>query len=124
MDREAMIEIAEAVIARQDVGDPDGIASRFAPACTFMMPILQEPIRGRAALRDHAAGWPKAVTDVEWSVVEGDRLVCAWNWRGDGWPPETPLLRGVSTFVFDADGLIAEYEDFFDPDWTGRHASG
>jgi hypothetical protein len=62
--------------------------------------------------------WPQAVTNTEWVVIDGDRLVCAWNWRGNGFPEDTPLLRGVSTFVFDADGLIRDYEDWFDPNWA------
>lgn len=46
-----MIEAAETVIARQDVGDRDGIVELFAPDCTFMIPVLAEPIRGRDQLR-------------------------------------------------------------------------
>lgn len=122
MDREAMTRAAEVVIARQDDGDVGGIVDLFAEDCVFAMPraVLPEPLRGRAALRDFAATWPRAETAIEWSVIEGSRLVCAWCWRGEGFPPETPLLRGVSTFVFDDDGLIAEYEDWFDPDWSTR----
>jgi hypothetical protein len=62
--------------------------------------------------------WPKAVTEVEWVAIDDDRLVAAWNGRGVGWPEDTPLLRGVSTFVFDDDGLIQDYEDWFDPGWA------
>jgi hypothetical protein len=29
----------------------------------------------------------------------------------------------VSTFIFDDDGLIQEYEDFFDPDWVTRKSN-
>jgi hypothetical protein len=28
----------------------------------------------------------------------------------------------MSLFVFNDEGLIVEYEDFFDPDWATRHA--
>src|SRR5262245_710718 len=120
MERQAMLEIAETVIARQDEGDAD-LVERFAEDCTFMMPILTEPMRSRDELRAHAETWPKAVTHVEWSAVDENRLTCCWNWRGEGWPEDTPLLRGVSTFVFNDEGLISDYEDFFDPDWTTRH---
>lgn len=115
-----MMEVAERVIARQDEGDVGGIVELFAEDITFAMPVLEEPIRGREQLREWAATWPKAVTNVEWAVVEGRRLACAWNWRGEGFPDDLPLLRGVSTFVFDDDGLICDYEDWFDPEWATR----
>jgi len=117
-----MTTAAETVIARQDVGDVNGIVELFAPDCTFMMPILSEPIRGRDALREHVQEWPTALTTTEWIAIDGHRLVCAWSWRGAGWPEGLPLLRGVSMFVFNDDGLIQDYEDFFDPDWITRQS--
>ena len=117
-----MIEVAERSIELQDVGDVDGIVELFAEDCTFMMPVLREPLRGREALRHNVQrSWPKAVTHTEWTAIDGNRLVCVWNWRGEGWPDDTPLLRGISTFVFNDDGLVQDYEDFFDPDWLTRH---
>ena len=124
MDRNAMIEVVDTVTERQDVGDVDGIVELFAVDCTFMMPVLSEAIRGRGPLREHVTSWPKASTENEWLAVDGDRVVCGWRWRGDGWPEDTPLLRGVSTYIFNADGLIQDYEDFFDPDWVTRHSPG
>ena len=112
--------MAETVIARQDVGDVNGIVELFAEDCTFMMPVLSEPIRGREPLREHVKAWPKAITNTEWVAIDGTRLVCAWNWRGEVWPEDLPLLRGVSIFIFNDDGLIQDYEDFFDPDWITR----
>jgi hypothetical protein len=116
-----MVGLVDLVTERQDVGDVDGIVELFAPDCTFMMPVLREPIRGRGALREHVTLWPKASTRNEWMAIDGTRLVCAWNWRGEGWPEDTPLLRGVSTYRFNDDGLIQDYEDYFDPDWITRH---
>lgn len=116
-----MTMVAETVIARQDVGDVNGIVELFAEDCTFMMPILADPILGREPLREHVKAWPKAETNIEWVAIDGNRLVCTWNWRGEGWPDDLPLLRGMSMFVFDDDGLIREYEDFFDPDWLTRN---
>jgi hypothetical protein len=121
VDHGEMTRIAELSMALQDVGDVDGILELFAEDCTFMMPVLSEPLRGRRALRTSVELWPKAVTKTEWVAIDGDRIVAAWNWRGDGWPEDTPLLRGVSTFVFNEDGLVQDYEDWFDPDWTSRH---
>jgi hypothetical protein len=116
-----MIRVVKESMALQDVGDVDNQIALFAEDCTFMMPILPAPLRGRAALRKSVEMWPKAVTVAEWVAVDGNRLVAAWNWRGEGQPDDTPLLRGVSTFVFNVDGLIQEYEDWFDPDWPTRH---
>jgi hypothetical protein len=28
----------------------------------------------------------------------------------------------VSNYIFNEDGLIQDYEDFFDPDWITRHS--
>lgn len=120
MDRSLMTNAAETVIARQDSGDVDGILSLFAEDCTFMMPVLTDPLRGRDELREYVVKWPKAITNTEWVAIDGNRLVCCWNWRGDGWPEDTPLLRGVSNFIFNDDGLIQDYEDFFDPGWTTK----
>jgi hypothetical protein len=111
------------VTERQDVGDVDGIVELFAEDCSFMMPVLPAPIRGRAALREHVTMWPKATTENEWMAIDANRLVCGWAWRGEGWAADAPLLRGVSTYRFDDDGLIHDYEDFFDPDWMTRHLS-
>lgn len=66
--------------------------------------------------------WPTAATETEWVAIDGKRLVCLCAWREEGAPADIPVLRGVSTFVFDDDGLIRHYEDFFDPDWVTRHA--
>jgi hypothetical protein len=123
MNQEAMVRVAETVIARQDDGDVGGIVELFAEDCSFMMPIHARPLQGRDELRPHVETWPKATTATEWVNIDGDRLVCGWNWRGEGWPENTPLLRGVSIFVFNQDGLIQDYEDFFDPDWITRHTA-
>lgn len=117
-----MERIAQLTMALQDVGDIDGQVALYAEDCTFNMPVLAQPLRGRAELKRSVEVWPKAVTATEWLVTDGNRVVAAWNWRGVGFPDDTPLLRGVSTFVFNDDGLIQEYEDWFDPSWVTRHA--
>lgn len=121
MNRDAMIEVAKRAMHYQDVGDVEAQLALYAPDCTFKMPTTPEAMRGLDELRKSVAAWPKAVTQPEWFAVDGDRLVAAWNWRGQGWPEDLPLLRGVSIFVFNEDGLIQDYEDFFDPDWRTRH---
>ena len=126
MQREAMLEVARQAMARQDAHDVDGVVELFAEDVRFMMPVLAEPLRGRAALRSNVEErWPESSTTIEWSAAEGNRLVCCWSWRGrgDDWPADTPPLRGVSTFTFGDDGLVSDYEDWFDPDWMTRHAT-
>ena len=125
MDRDAMVEVARRAIARQDEHDTESILELFAADVRFMMPVLDRPLEGRDALRQSIEqSWPESSTAIEWTAVDGDRLVCCWSWRGKGadWPEDSPPLRGVSTFVFDEDGLVSDYEDRFDPDWMSRHA--
>ena len=123
MDREAMIDVAKRAIHYQDIGDPVSQIKLYAEDCTFMMPHLKEPIKGLDHLRANVDQWPKSETHAEWFIAEGNRLAMGWNWRGEGWPADTPLNRGISYFVFNDEGLIQDYEDFFDPDWATRHKS-
>lgn len=122
MDRDAMLDVVKRACHYQDIGDAESQIKLYAENCTFMMPHLSEPLRGLDHLKKNVDTWPKSKTVIEWTVAEGNRMVTGWNWRGEGWPPETPLNRGMSLFVFDDEGLICEYEDFFDPDWATRHA--
>jgi len=124
MDRDAMIEVVGRANKYQDDGDVEGQLTLYAEDCTFKMPVNPEPLRGLAELRKSVERWPKSVTNSEWFAVDGNRLVTAWNWRAQVAPEGTPLLRGVSIFVFNDDGLIQDYEDFFDPDWASRHTQG
>lgn len=124
MDRQAMIEVAMRAIARQDTHEVDGILDCFAEDVTFMMPVLASPLHGREELRANVMhAWPESTTEVEWTSVDGNRLTLCWRWQGKGDDfADAPPLRGVSTFVFDDDGLVSEYEDWFDPDWMTRHS--
>ena len=122
MEREKMIEVAKKAMYFQDIGDQASQLKLYAEDCTFMMPHIPEPLRGLDQLRGNVANWPKSTTEAEWFVAEGNKVVMGWNWRGEGWPEGTPLNRGMSLFVFNDEGLICEYEDFFDPDWATRHA--
>ena len=46
--------------------------------------------------------------------TRGARFAIGWNERKyDG--PEDALYRGMSTFVFDTEGRILDYEGIFDP---------
>ncbi len=49
-----------------------------------------------------------------WVVIDGNRLAVGWNERQEGMADDAPAYRGISTFVFDDDGLIASYEGMFD----------
>ena len=41
--------------------------------------------------------------------------MAGWNERQEGQRADSPAYRGISTWVFDDDGLVASYEGFFDP---------
>jgi hypothetical protein len=112
MDR-GKIEAAYREIRRlTDSCDWNGWADLFAEDGTFINSTLEEPIRGRAALRSFAADWPSTIVNrAEWVVVDGNRLVVAWNERQRD---DAPAYRGFSTFVFNDDGLVESYEGMFD----------
>ena len=92
--------------------DWDGWADLFAADATFVNSMLEEPVRGREAIRSMASSWPTTLVNRhEWVAIDGDRLVIAWNERQH---EDAPSYRGFSTFVFDDDGLIESYEGMFD----------
>ena len=122
MDQDAMIEVIRKATKYQDDGDIEGQLTLYAEDCTFQMPINPKPLQGLDGLRKSVERWPKSITECEWFAFDGNRAVMGWNWRAQGAPEEIPLLRGVSIFVFNDEGLIQFYEDFFDPSWTTRHA--
>jgi hypothetical protein len=110
-----MIQAAHAEFRRiADSGDWSGFADLFAEEGTFINSVLEEPIRGREALRAFTMHWPKVVNRAEWVVIEGNRLVVGWNERQEQQRPGSPAYRGISTFVFDDEGLVASYEGIFD----------
>ena len=75
---------------------------------------IPEAIQGREAIRALSAGWPAPALELEhreeWVVIDGNRLVFGWNERLGG----APAYRGISTFLFNEDGLITSYEGMFD----------
>jgi hypothetical protein len=50
----------------------------------------------------------------EWAVIDGNRLVVGWNERQVSMADDAPPYRGISTFVFDDEGLVRDYEGMFD----------
>ncbi len=112
----ATIEAAYAKLRRvSENGDAKGFVDLFAENCTFINPMLDEPVRGRQALRSLTAAWPEFVTHHEWVAIDGNRLVAGWNERQGDQRADSPAYRGISTWVYDDDGLVASYEGFFDP---------
>ena len=79
-----------------------------------MNSALPAPIEGREPIRVMSKAWPRVVNREEWRAIDGARLAIGWNERKyDG--PEDALYRGMSTFVFDTEGRILDYEGIFDP---------
>ena len=112
----ARIEAAYAEMRRiNDSGDWSGFADLFAEEGTFVNAMLEEPLRGREALRGYATQWPKVVNRPEWIAIDGNRLVVGWNERQEGQRADRPAYRGISTWVFGDDGLVESYEGMFDP---------
>jgi uncharacterized protein (TIGR02246 family) len=104
-------------------GDWSGFAELFAENGTFVNPVLAEPLRGREAIRKMAESWPKVVNVSEWVVIDGDRLVVGWNERQQSVPADRAPYRGISTFVFDDDGLVTSYEGMFDTAAVKAHVA-
>ena len=95
-----------------DIRDWNGWAELYAEDATFVNSMLEEPLCGREAIRSFASAWPSTLVNrPEWVVVDGNRLVFAWNERQRA---DAPAYRGFSTFVFNDDGLISSYEGMFD----------
>ena len=115
IDRLTIEKAFEGMRADVDAGDWDAWVNRFAEDGTFVNSLLEEPIRGREALRAFAAHWPRVTNRPEWVVIDGERLVVGWNERQESMADDAPPYRGISTFVFDADGLVKQYEGMFDP---------
>src|SRR5579862_3088301 len=123
MNRDAMIDVVKRSMKYQDDGDVENQLKLYARDCTFKMPVNHAAMKGVDALRESVQRWPKSTTEPEWFAIDGNRLVTTWKWRAQAAPAGTPILRGVSIFVFNEQGLIQDYEDFFDPDWITRHAA-
>jgi ketosteroid isomerase-like protein len=95
-------------------GDIDGWCERFAPDCSFVNSQLTEPVIGREALRAMAREWPKVDNRPEWIAIDGNRVVMCWNECVVSETGNSGRYRGISTFVFNEDGLIQGYEGMFD----------
>ncbi len=89
-------------------------AGFFADDATFINSALEGPVVGRDAIVEFAGTWPPAETVIEWRVTENGRMAIGWRERRQlesgkmsGW------YRGFSTFVFNGEGEVQEYEGMF-----------
>ena len=89
-------------------------ADLFAADASFINSARPEPVLGREAIFKMAEQWPALENVIEWQAIDEFRLVIGWR--------ERPLLDegktggwygGIATLVFNADGLIQEYEGVF-----------
>lgn len=119
LERSKIEEAFASVHEHGNKGEWNAYVDHFSDDCTFFIPVLEEPIRGRENLRAFSAGFPNVSNRVEWIAIDGNRLVCAWNTHHDTMHP-TGSYRGISSYVFDARVLICEYEEWFD---TAAHAA-
>jgi hypothetical protein len=112
-------ETIEATIAKMDefsaAGDMRSWAGFFSENATFTNSALPEPVIGRDAIIAMTDHWPRIENEIEWRVVEDFRMVIGWREHQlleDG--GTTGWYRGISTFVFDTEGKVKEYEGVFD----------
>ena len=111
----AQIEAIFAKIREVGVhGDYNKLVDLFAEDGTFLNSMLPAPLQGREALRRMVAEWPPVDNRPEWWAIDGNRLIFGWNERQEGMGADAPAYRGISTYVFDDDGLVKSYEGMFD----------
>ena len=92
MDTAHMTRVADTVIARQDVGDVNGVVVLFAEDCTFMMPSLPSPSAGatHCATREGVAqGRDQHRVGCDRRTSPRVRLELA----GAGWPRAFPCYQ-------------------------------
>ncbi len=111
-------ETIDAAVAQIDeywsVGDMQSWVGMFAEDASFVNSAMTKPVVGRDAIGKLASQWPEVENIREWRVIEGNRMAIGWRERArkkdgqmGGW------YRGMSTFVFDSNGLIKTYEGMF-----------
>jgi len=115
IERTKIEGVADGIRVIHDSGDWSGYADFFAEEVTYTNSALPEPIHGRETLRSYTAYWPKVVNRIEWTAIDGNRLVVGWNERQEAMRADATAYRGISTYVFNDDGLIVSYEGMFDP---------
>jgi SnoaL-like domain len=96
-------------------GDMRSWAGCFSENASFTNSALEEPVVGRDAIIAMTDHWPRIKNEIEWRIIEGSRMAMGWREHQifedggtSGW------YRGISTFLFDADGNVKEYEGVFD----------
>ena len=115
MIERSAIEAAFSALHEQiQKSDWNAFVDLFSEDCSFLNSALPAPVRGRENLRSIALQWPRVTNVVEWTTIDGNRLSFGWNERQEQMSPSAPPYRGISTFVFDSNLLVAEYEGMFD----------
>jgi hypothetical protein len=113
-DRQTIDATLERLNEYWSIDDMQSWVGLFAEDATFLNSALTLPVVGQGTIRQLAKQWPKVENIREWQVVEGNRMAVGWRERGmrkDG--KMSAWYRGMSTFVFNADGLIESYEGVF-----------
>jgi hypothetical protein len=95
----------------------------FSESCTFTNSAMTEVIKGRDSLEELAKTFPSVINNPDWFVIDGPRLVVSWMERTPEMPEEL-AYHGVSSFLFDSDGKIAEYVGTFNMEDVARAFSG
>jgi steroid delta-isomerase-like uncharacterized protein len=123
--RERLLELVQRDEDAWNAHDPDRLAALFAPGLEYRSVTLPEPLHGREAFRDLAARYMRAFPDLRISndaVATGeDTVVIEWRITGthlgplDTVPPtgRTIEIRGCGVVRVDADGLMAEIDEYW-----------
>jgi len=114
LDRDQIEAVYTAYRKHLDASDWNALVDLFSEDCSFLAPILAEPIKGRENLRTFVTGCPNVSNRAEWVAIDGNRIVVAWNSRNDLMPNSAGRFRGVSTLVINSAAQICEFEEWFD----------
>ena len=105
--------------ACRSAGDWAGLARCFTDDARYFDPIFGWH-EGRAAiagfLERAMAGLADRIFEEAWHVSEGDRIVCYWQCTTPGVEPDPSAepYHGMSSLVYEGDGLFREQMDIYD----------
>ncbi len=114
MDRKHIENVAELFWKYGRENDWNALVELFAEDCSFKNTIIEKPIIGRHELIKIFSMMKNIHNIREWTAIDGNRLVVGWRERKEDGIENRPWYTGVSSFLFNDEGYIQEYEGTFD----------